>query len=71
MVKPKGETTMGIIKRKYQTKKQQKPNIFYRAEVYVKGVRVSAKTFSTKRSAVFWHEKQKHKFESSPTSPSA
>ena len=68
MVKPKGETTMGIIKRKYQTKKQQKPSIFYRAEVYVKGVRVSAKTFSTKRSAVFWHEKQKHKFESSPTS---
>ena len=68
MVKPKGETTMGIIKRKYQTKKQQKPSIFYRAEVYVKGVRVSAKTFSTKRSAVFWHEKQKHKFTLSPSS---
>ena len=68
MVKPKGETTMAIIKRQYRIKKQQKPVIFYRAEVYVKGVRVSAKTFSTKRSAILWHEEQQHKFTSSPTS---
>ena len=68
MVEPKGGTTMGIIKRRYRIKKQQKPVIFYRAEVYVKGVRISAKTFSTKREAVLWHEKEKHKFTTSPTS---
>ena len=59
---------MGIIKRRYQPKKQQKPVIFYRAEVYVKGVRVSAKTFSAKRDAILWHEKEKHKFTLSPSS---
>ena len=37
---------MGIIKRRYRTKKQQKETVFYRAEVYVKGVRVSAKTLA-------------------------
>ena len=68
MVKPKGEITMAIIKRKYRNKKQQKPVIFYRAEVYIKGVRVSAKTFPTKKEAVFWHEKEKHKFDLSPAS---
>ena len=59
---------MAIIKRKYHTKKQQKPVVFYRAEVYIKGVRVSAKTFSTKKEAVFWHESEKHKFDLSPAS---
>ena len=59
---------MAIIKRRYRKKKQQKEVIFYRAEVYIKGVRVSAKTFSTKREAVFWHEEEKHKFTLSPTS---
>ena len=68
MVKPKGETTMAIIKRQYRTKKQQKPRVFYQAEVFVKGVRVSMKTFSTKREAVFWHEEEKHKFTFSPFS---
>ena len=59
---------MAIIKRRYRKKKQQKEAVFYRAEVYVKGFRVSAKTFSTKREAVFWHEQEKHKFTLSPTS---
>ena len=68
VAQPKGETTMGIIKRKYRIKKQQKPVIFYRAEVYIKGVRVSAKIFSTKKDAVLWHEKEKQKFTLSPTS---
>ena len=68
MVKPKGEITMAIIKRKYRTKKQQKPKIFYQAEVFIKGVRVSMKTFSTKKEAFLWHEKEKYKFISSPTS---
>ena len=57
---------MAIIKRKYRTKKQQKPIIFYQAEVFIKGARVSIKTFSTKREAVFWHEREKNKFTLSP-----
>ena len=68
MVKPKGGTTMAIIKRKYRTKKQQKPVIFYQAEVFIKGVRISAKTFSTRRDAILWHEKEKQKFTFSPNS---
>ena len=67
MVKPKGKTTMAIIKRQYRTKKQQKPVTFYQAEVFIKGVRVSVKTFLTKREAVFWHEKEKHKLTFSPS----
>ena len=59
---------MAIIKRNYRTKKQQKPIIFYQVEVFIKGVRVSMKTFSTKREAVLWHEKEKQKFTLSPTS---
>ena len=59
---------MGIIKRRYCSKKHKKSVTYYRAEVYVKGVRISAKTFLTKREAVFWHEKEKHKFTLSPSS---
>ena len=59
---------MAIIKRRYKSKKQQKPVIYYQAEIFVKGVRVSTKSFSTKREAVFWHEKEKHKFTLSPQS---
>ena len=68
MAQPKGGTTMAIIKRRYRAKKKQKEVICYRAEVYVQGMRVSTKTFSTKREAVFWHESQKHKFTLSPAS---
>ena len=68
MVKPKGETTMAIIKRKYRSKKQQKPKVFYQAEVFIKGVRIAVKNFSTKREAILWHEEQRHKFTSSPAS---
>ena len=53
---------MGISKKRYRIKKQKKLITFYCAEVYVKGIRVSAKTFSTKREAVLWHEKEKYKF---------
>ena len=67
VVKPKEGTTMAIIKRKYRTKKQQKPITFYQAEVFIKGVRIAVKNFSTKREAVFWHEKEKYKFTLSPT----
>ena len=68
MVKPKGETTMAIIKRQYRTKKQQKPKVFFRAEVFIKVVRVVCKKFPTKREAFLWHEEQRYKFTSSPTS---
>ena len=67
MAQQKGDT-MAIIKRKYRTKKQQKPVVFYRAEVYIKGVRVSAKTFQTKKEAVLWEAKKKQKFDLSPAS---
>ena len=33
---------MAIIKRQYRKKNQQKPARFYRVEVYIKGIRVSA-----------------------------
>ena len=59
---------MAIIKRKYCTKKQQKPVIFYQAEVFMKGVRVSMKAFSTKKEAILWHEKEKQKFTFNPDS---
>ncbi|MCZ0931716.1 MAG: site-specific integrase [Oligoflexia bacterium] len=59
---------MAIIKRRYQTKKQQKPVTFYQAEVFIKGVRIAVKNFSTKREAILWHEEQRYKFSSSPTS---
>ena len=68
MVKPKGETTMAIIKRKYQTKKQQKPIIYYQAEVFIEGVRIAVKNFSTRREAILWHEKEKQKFTFNPNS---
>ena len=67
MDQPKGGTTMAIIKRSYRTRKQ-KPVTFYQAEVFIKGVRVSMKSFSTRREAILWHEKQRHKFSYSPTS---
>ena len=67
MVKPKGETTMAIIKRQYRTKKQQKPKVFYQAELFIKGVRISMKTFSTRREAVLWHEQEKQRLTLSPS----
>ncbi len=59
---------MAVIKRRYKSKKHQKPVTYYQAEVFVEGVRVSTKTFTTKREAVFWHEKEKHRFTLSPQS---
>ena len=42
---------MGIVKIKYQKKNNQKV-IYYCAEIYIKGVRISRKTFSTRREAI-------------------
>ena len=58
---------MAIIKRKYRTKKQQKPIIYYQAEVFIKGVRVTVKNFSTKREAVLWHEEEKESLTFNPS----
>ena len=57
---------MAIIKRKYRSKKQQKPLVYYQAEVFIKSVRVSVKNFPTKREAVLWHEKEKLQFTYNP-----
>ena len=51
---------MAIIKRQYRTKKQIKPVIYYQAEVFIKGVRIAVKNFSTKREAILWHEEKRH-----------
>ena len=59
---------MAIIKRKYRTKKQQKPIVYYQAEVFIKGVHVAVKNFSIRREAILWHKKEKQKFVFSPTS---
>ena len=59
---------MAIIKRRYKSKKLQKQKVFFQAEVFIKGERIAVKNFSTKREAILWHEEQRHKFTSSPTS---
>ena len=53
---------MAITKKTYRVKKQQKPVIYYQAEVFLKSVRVAIKNFSIKREAILWHEEEKHKF---------
>ncbi|MDE0092654.1 MAG: site-specific integrase [Oligoflexia bacterium] len=58
---------MGIVRIKYKKKNNQQI-IYYCAEVYVKGIRIARKTFSKKREAVLWHEKEKQKFIFSPSS---
>ena len=58
---------MAITKRKYRTQKQQKPIIYYQAEVFIKGSRVAVKNFPTKREAFVWHEKEKEKFTFDPS----
>ena len=51
---------MAIIKR-YRNKKT-----FYQAELFIKGFRVSTKTFPTKREAFIWHEEEKCKLTFNP-----
>ena len=58
---------MGIVKIKYKKKNNQKV-IYYCAEVYVKGVRISRKTFSKRRDAILWHERERQRLTLSPTS---
>ena len=56
---------MAIIKRFH--KKNGKKKIFYQAQVYVRGVRLTYRSFNTKASAVIWHEQQKKKLTCNPS----
>ena len=58
-VQTKGEQIMAIIKRYH--KKNGKKKTFYQAQVYVRGVRLNYKSFSTKEEAVMWHKAQRKK----------
>ena len=56
---------MAIIKRFH--KKNGKKKIFYQAQVYVRGVRLTYRSFNTKAEAVIWHELQKKKLTKNPS----
>ena len=56
---------MAIIKRHHQ--KNGKKKIFYQAQVYVRGVRLTYKSFNTKAEAAIWHEKQRKKLIQNPS----
>ena len=56
---------MAIIKRFH--KKKGKKKIFYQAQVYVRGMRLTYKSFNTKAEAVIWHEIQKKKLVKDPS----
>ena len=56
---------MAIIKRFH--KKNGKKKIFYQAQVYVRGMRLTYKSFNTKAEAVIWHEKQRKKLTNNPS----
>jgi len=56
---------MAIIKRHHQ--KNGKKKFFYQAQVYIRGVRLTYKSFNTKAEAVIWHEKQRKKLIQNPS----
>ena len=56
---------MAIIKRYH--KKNGKKKVFYQAQVYVRGMRLTYRSFDTKASAVIWHEMQKKKLIKDPS----
>ena len=56
---------MAIIKRFH--KKNGKKRIFYQAQVYVRGFRLSFKSFNTKAEAVIWHEREKKRLTKDPS----
>ena len=56
---------MAIIKRFH--KKNGRKKIFYQAQVYVRGVRLTFKSFNTKAEAVIWHEEQRRKLTQDPS----
>ena len=56
---------MAIIKRYHR--KNGKKKVFYQAQVYVRGMRLTYKSFNTKAGAVIWHEQQKKKLRKDPS----
>ena len=56
---------MSIIKR--HKIKNGKKRVFYQAQVYVRGVRLTYKSFNTKTEAVIWHEVQKRRLTTNPS----
>ena len=48
---------------KIYRKKKNKKKVVYRAEVYIRGVRLSSRYFDTKSEAYIWEENQKKKLE--------
>ncbi len=48
---------------KIYRKKKNNKKIFYRAEVYVRGIRLESRYFANKAEAYVWHENQKQKLE--------
>ena len=56
---------MAIIKRFH--KKNGKKKIFYQAQVYVRGMRLTYKSFNTKVEAVIWHEMERKKLIKDPS----
>ena len=56
---------MSIIKR--HKNKNGRRKVFYQAQVYVRGMRLTYKSFNTKAEAVIWHEKQKKQLTKDPS----
>ena len=56
---------MAIIKRYH--KKNGKKKVFYQAQVYVRGMRLTYRSFDTKASAVIWHEMQRKQLTKDPS----
>ena len=56
---------MAIIKRFH--KKNGKKKIFYQAQVYIGGMRLTYKSFNTKAEAVIWHEVQRKRLMKNPS----
>ncbi len=45
------------------TKRKRKNKITYQAEIYVRGIRLKAKSFQTKTEACIWHDKEKKRLQ--------
>lgn len=53
---------MAVIKHVRKAKNSKKRTVFYEAQVYVRGVRVTIKTFETRAEAGVWHDQTKRQF---------
>ncbi len=53
---------MAIIKHSRTNKNTRKKTIFYEAQIYVRGVRVTSKSFETQAEASTWHDEGKKQY---------